>query len=255
MKSLLEYAPQIREMYDVEKKSIRQIAKTLNTYPLAVYRTLVTMKVHIRDKSAAAKEALESGRAIHPTKGKTLAEDVRNKIGLSVAKNWEDMTQKQRDSISEKHKKNWDNKSDADKIDLYKKSHAAIAESARNGSKLERFLYQALIGKGYDCYAHMKILENQNLEVDLALPNLKIAIELDGPSHFLPIWGDDIFNKTQASDREKNGLLILNGYKVIRIQYTKSHTSNVLKQQVLTKLVQTIEECCNSTQEIYHITI
>ena len=43
------------------------------------------------------------------------------------------------------------------------------------------------------------------------------AIEIDGPSHFLPIWGQAALNKTIKSDNEKNGLLRYHGIMVLRV--------------------------------------
>lgn len=255
MKSLLEYSKELRQLYQVDKKSIRQIATILHSYPIAVYRALKELGIPIRDKSEAAKEALDSGRSIHPTKGKNLSEDTKERIGKSVSKTWNAMSQDKRDEISQKHKEIWSEKTDAEKEELSKKSHAAIAESARIGSKLERFLYGELNRAGYDCHRHLKILENSNLEVDLALPKHKIAIELDGPSHFSPIWGQDIYQKTLQADQEKNGLLNINGFKVIRVIYTKSHVSNVLRQQVLKELLATIESVRTSQAALTYLKI
>jgi very-short-patch-repair endonuclease len=251
MKSLLEFAPEIRKQYEDEKKSIRAIAKTFGTYPIAVYRTLVSIGVKIRDKSDAAKEALSSGRATHPTQGKKLSTATKSKIGNSVATAWDNMSEVKKEAISEKHKEIWKDKTDEEKQELSKKSHKAIAESARIGSKMERYLVDAINSAGYQCFPHVKILQNLNLEVDLCLPNLKIAVELDGPSHFAPIWGDDIFAKTKEADREKNGLLALNGYKVIRIVYTKGHVSNVLKEKTLKLLIDKIEEAKESSENLF----
>lgn len=253
MKSLLQYAPEIRQMYEVDKKSLRQIAKVYKTYALAIYRVLVHIGVDVRDKSDAAKEALASGRAIHPTAGKTLSEETKEKIGQSVANAWDNMPEQKREAISEKHKEIWENKSDEAKLELSKKSHKAIAASAVEGSKMERYLLTAINQAGYDCQPHVKILQNHNLEVDLCLPNLKIAIELDGPSHFSPIWGDEIFQKTQAADREKNGLLALNGYKVIRVIYTKGHVSKILQKKTLELVLAKIVEAEQSNDKLFYV--
>ena len=55
-------------------------------------------------------------------------------------------------------------------------------------------------------YHKKGIVPNSNLEVDIYLPEMGAAIEIDGPSHFLPIWGEEALSKTIKSDNEKNGL-------------------------------------------------
>lgn len=255
MKSLEQFAQEIIKLYNEDKLSLRQIATKYKTYPLAIFRLLKKFGVQIRDKSDAAREAISSGRSTHPTKGKKLKQEVKDKIGKGVYNSWSNMDAGKREDISNKHKDNWKQKSPQEKEELSKKSHMAIAESARTGSKLEKFLLDALSGKGYNCFAHTKILQNVNLEVDLCIPDLQIAIEVDGHSHFEPIWGDEVLEKTKLSDTEKNGQLAANGYKVIRLRYTKGHVSNILKQQTLSALVDKIEEARNSTDNLYIVTI
>jgi very-short-patch-repair endonuclease len=48
-----------------------------------------------------------------------------------------------------------------------------------------------------------------------------IAIEIDGPSHFLPVWGEEVLNKNKKYDQKKEGLIIGKGWKLIRIIQTK----------------------------------
>ena len=66
-------------------------------------------------------------------------------------------------------------------------------------------------------YHRKGIIPNSNLEIDIYLPELSVAIEIDGPSHFLPIWGDEALRKTIKSDNEKNGLLRYHGIMILRI--------------------------------------
>lgn len=252
MESLKQYATELRQLYEVEKKSLRVIAKKFNTYPLAVYRALISLKIKVRDKSEATKEALRSGRLKHPTKGTHLRENTKDRISKAVSDSWKNMTNEEKDVICKKHKVNWENKTEEEKEELYKKSHEAINKSARTGSALEKYLLRELTASGYNCYAHLNILENEKLEVDLALLDRKIVIELDGPSHFSPIWGEEQLKKTQAADGQKNGLLILNGYKVIRVLYTKNHLSRALKKETLSKLVEAIE---GINEDLTYITI
>ena len=62
------------------------------------------------------------------------------------------------------------------------------------------------------------IIPSENLEIDLYIPELKTIIEVDGPSHFLPIWGEDKLQKQINADLRKSGTLLSKGYVVIRIK-------------------------------------
>ena len=62
------------------------------------------------------------------------------------------------------------------------------------------------------------IIPSENLEIDLYIPELKTIIEVDGPSHFLPIWGEDKLQKQINADLRKSGALLSKGYIVIRIK-------------------------------------
>ena len=48
-----------------------------------------------------------------------------------------------------------------------------------------------------------------------------IAIEIDGPSHFLPVWGEDALKKNISYDQKKQGLILGRGLTLIRIKQTK----------------------------------
>ena len=66
---------------------------------------------------------------------------------------------------------------------------------------------------------HQMIIPSENLEIDLYIPELKTIIEVDGPQHFLPIFGEEKLSETIKLDSTKNGLLISKGFCVIRIKY------------------------------------
>ena len=70
---------QIIEMYNDNNLSTYEIAKQLDTYPNKIRRTLKKHGFELKDRSAAQKAALESGRSKHPTEGKerTIEEKVK----------------------------------------------------------------------------------------------------------------------------------------------------------------------------------
>jgi very-short-patch-repair endonuclease len=105
------------------------------------------------------------------------------------------------------------------KENLRSAAYAAIRESAEIGSKTERYVSAALEEEGYGVIIHARnLIQSQALEVDMFVPDLKTAIEIDGPSHFEPVWGPDRLRKQQSADTAKQGLLMNNGYALIRVK-------------------------------------
>ncbi len=55
------------------------------------------------------------------------------------------------------------------------------------------------------------------LEIDIVVPRLKLAIELNGPVHYSPIFGKEKFAKVQAADISKQGEIQSLGYSLLVI--------------------------------------
>jgi len=86
---------------------------------------------------------------------------------------------------------------------------------------------------------HEVIIPAENLEIDLYIPELKTIIEVDGPSHFLPIWGEDKLQKQVNADLRKSGALLSKGYAIIRVKSLGSESlakREYLIEQVLNQL-------------------
>lgn len=253
---LSEHLDEIVDLYTKDKLSTTVIAKKYGVTSTEIVRALRKAGVPSRTRSEAAKVGYESGRMTPSMLGKKHPEETKRKISNSVTNLWANMSEEDKDKIVAKHKENWANMSDEERATLFYKAHVSIAEAAKNGSKLEKFILEKLRENGVECYPHLNILENAKLEIDIALPTRKIAIELDGPNHFsAEIWGEESLRKTRASDSEKNGLLIANGYKVIRVQYTKKHSSKFFMYQTLDELLKTIGLCESTPETLFVITI
>ena len=69
-----DFDKQVIELYNEKNKSTYEIAKQLETYPNKIRRTLIKHGYELKDKSAAQKAALNSGRSLHPTAGKKRTE-------------------------------------------------------------------------------------------------------------------------------------------------------------------------------------
>jgi len=212
----------LQKHYVKNKESFADIAQQFQTYANKIRRDAIKFNIKIRDKSEAQKNALKTGKHKHPTKGQKRDENTKNKIGLKVMESWKNLSITELKKRKEISKKNWDNLSEEAKSNMQHSAHQAVRYASKTGSKLEKFLLDKLITDGYRVDFHKEqILQNTKLHIDLFLPTMNLAIEVDGPSHFEPVWGDDALKKNQKYDNKKTGLLIGKGIKIIRIKQTK----------------------------------
>ena len=187
--------------YVKNKRSFKDIAEELKTYTNKVRRKAIQFGIKPRTKSEAQKEALSSGRIKHPTEGTLRPESVKNKIGDSMHRSWEQIDDKERERRSEVARKQWNDMGDEKQRNLLSSAFKGIRKASVEGSKLEKFLLNKLVEAGYKTEFHKEyLLVNSRLHIDIFLPELSTAIEVDGPSHFEPIWGDDQLKKVQRSD-------------------------------------------------------
>jgi len=208
----------VRE-YVENNRSTYWISEKLGTYPNKVRRALKFLGVDLKSKSEAQSNALKSGRHKHPTKGRKRTEEERIKISEGMATHWENMSEDERERRIALAKKQWEEMTENEKSELRSMAAEAVRRASQEGSKIEKFLKEGLTSEGYDVIFHMKgLIPAENLEVDLFVPSLKTAIEIDGPAHFLPIWGEDSLQKNIRSDAKKSGLILSKGYCMIRVK-------------------------------------
>jgi very-short-patch-repair endonuclease len=239
----------LKREYEVNKKSFKDIATLYNTYANKVRRDAIKLKIQIRDKSEAQKNALNTGKTQHPTKGISRSESTKQKIGNSVLKSWESMTDETLANRKLKAKINWENKSTEEKEFMLREANNAVREASKKGSKLENFLFQKLLqhGLNVDFHKEQSIL-NTNLQIDLFLPKYNIAIEVDGPSHFEPVWGEDVLQRNKKYDNKKTGLILGKGLYLIRVKQKKDF-SKARAELIFKELIQTIEDIKNNKSQ------
>jgi very-short-patch-repair endonuclease len=209
----------IIRMYNEENKSTYEIAEALNTYPNKIRRTLKKHGVSLKTKSDAQKLALEKGSASHPTKGKKRTKKEKLKISGSMADYWESLSESEREERSEQAKERWNSMTVSQKEKMRVAASEAIRKAGKQGSKLERFIGKNLSDNGYGVVFHStSLIPTEKLEIDLYIPDLRTIIEVDGPSHFLPIWGEDKLQKQIKADLHKSGIILSRGYAIVRIK-------------------------------------
>lgn len=226
-------------LYNELDKSTYEIAKMLNTYPNKIRRILKKHGYELKDKSQAQKIALETGRSKHPTKGKERDEATRVKISSKLVKSWENIDDETREQRAKAAKDRWAKIPNKKKQEMIAKSHQAIRASAKEGSKLEKFIVEKISNAGYSTKMHEKIISAENLEIDIYIPKLKVIIEVDGPSHFYPIWGEERLQKQINADARKSGVLLSKGFVIIRIKSEgeeslaeKTRISNIILEKL-----------------------
>ena len=236
----------LRKFYTKKLLSFSEIAKQYDTYPNRLRRDAHRFGIEVRSRSDAAKVALSEGRSTHPTEGTLRSEETKLRISESQATVWESLSDDGRNERSQIGKDSWDKKTDVEKANLIQKGSNAVREAARTGSKLEKFLLHALIDNGFQVQFHREhILRNQRLHIDLYVDDLRTAIEVDGPSHFKPIWGEQNLARNQKSDAQKTGLILSGGFALIRIRQQKRNSQKYFRD-ILSKLLATLQDIKNS---------
>lgn len=244
----------INHMYLTKQMSLGDIADELNTYPNKIRRDAKKYQIQLRDKSKAQKNALKTGKHKHPTKGTKRDTETATKIGLGVMQNWAGLSNSEKMERAKKSKQIWNDMSDDQKIYMQKLAIEAVRKSSKEGSKLEKFILKGLLNNGYKVDFHKEqLLSNTKLQLDIFLPQHNIAIEIDGPSHFEPVWGEDALARNQNYDQKKAGLLIGKGIKLIRIKQEHDFSttrSSILLEKLLTGIDTIISDKSTTFLEI-----
>lgn len=108
-------------------------------------------------------------------------------------------------------------------------------------SKCEKLLFDLLVEE----FPQLSIKCNDKdmlggLEVDIAIPSLKLAIEWNGIVHFKPIYGQDKLNRIQEIDKTKQEIALRNDINLIVIPDLVSKKEYVL--EVFEKIKNIINE-------------
>lgn len=222
------------EEYVKKERSLADIAEEHGTYTNKIRRELRAYRITLRDKSAAQKAAIKNGRHVHPTKGKERDVEVRHKISASMAKVWDDMSDEERKRRIDIGREQWDNMPNAKKEEFKKLAAKAVRDASENGSKLEQFIRDKLIGVGYTVEFHSIIDDHK---IDIALPVEKVVIDIHGPTHFLPIWGEEYLLRRQEEDGKKIKAFINKGLTFIRVIHTAKTISEVDRIVLMTRIL------------------
>mgnify|MGYP001378882525 CR=1 FL=1 len=238
---------QIVDLYVNECKSTYEIAQIFKTYPNKIRRVLIRNNVEMKNKSDAQKNALKQGKAKIPTLGKKRTMQEKLKISNGLTERWKNISEEEYQEYVTRGKENWKNKSLEDKEKMKELAIKQIRIASVEGSKLEKFIREFLISD-YDVQYHYK-LPSTELEVDLFLPELKTIIEVDGLSHFAPIWGETKLKQQIASDTKKSGIILAKGFTMIRIKHLSDHLSLARREFLKNELEKLLVKILNNVAD------
>ena len=233
---------EIIELYQSGDYSTYQIAERYETYPNKIRRILVKHGVQMKSKSQAQKSALANGRAKHPTKGSVRSKEDRLKISATVKKYWSNMSKEEYEHRCKEAQTRWYSMPADQRAEITALAIEAVRKAGKEGSKMEKFLLEELTNLGYRVEFHKKdLIPNEKLEIDLYIPSLKTIIEIDGPSHFLPIWGEDKLQKQIKADDQKTGLVLSKGFVVLRVKNMLDFVSLASKEKLIKDVTEQLE--------------
>lgn len=100
-------------------------------------------------------------------------------------------------------------------------------------SKLEIFLQEHLTGYNFE-YNNRKICDG--LELDIFIPELKLAFEISGIVHYKPIYGEEKFNKIIEKDKLKMKLCINKNINLIVIKDNSNRFNEKYGYEILLRI-------------------
>lgn len=219
-------APLLEKEYVKNLKSCTQIADEYSTYPNKIHRLLKKWGIKKRSQSEAMNITFANN---HPTRGRVRTDEEKLKISETRAAKWDDAS---RLAASQKAKDNWKTRlSQAPKV--LEKANSALRETAKKGSKLERFVWDVLKDKNIRFMENESILVgNKQMRCDIYIPSLSLVIEVDGPFHSLPIYGQEKLDRAIKADTEKNSLVLGAGLGILRISIEKRNISKTDERKI-----------------------
>lgn len=226
------------EEYVKKERSPADIARELNTYPNRIRKDLKGYGIPLRDKSAAQSAAIKSGRHSHPTKGKERDPETKMKISASMARMWDSMDEAERERRVEIGKSQWGMMSETQKKSFKEKAAKAVRLASEEGSKLELYIFDGLSFAGYIPAFHVTYDE---FSVDMMLDSVRAVIDIHGPTHFVPIWGEERLAKTQIEDERKMKYFIDNDFVFFRVVHMAKTISEVDKSVLLDMIIKRLK--------------
>lgn len=255
---------QVRELFENQGLSTYQVAGQLGCNQSHIFRLIKkynvqnpTNPIKVRSKSEAQKRYMEENE--HQRTGTSHSENSKIEISNKMKDFYESPDgDVAKQKIREVREEEWKNKSDDDKRAVVENLRVANREQMKlgKGSKFENFVAEELMLAGYQVAQREIGHVPGNMEVDIAIPQYAIAIEVDGPTHWSDIYGAVELQKVQTKDKVKDDALTVAGWDVVRIQDGSGSTTRariIRILELLKTVVKTRKTSNSKTGKVYVI--
>jgi very-short-patch-repair endonuclease len=231
----------VRRLYHDEGLSMRNVASALKVPLATLSRFMKKHGISSRDKKQAQKNYLRDNQ--HQMAGRKHTEETRRKISQGLGEFWDSLSDEETTALKQKigsaWKRKWEGMSDVERRIMMEELSSKAKEAQGGGSRLERFIAEELRKRGYTVEERStNYTAGKAFEIDIALPAEQIAIEVDGPTHFMAIYGEEHLAQQQARDARKDELVKSTGYSMLRIR----DNNGPLSQLRMDKIVEAIKE-------------
>ena len=113
-------------------------------------------------------------------------------------------------------------------------------------SKLEKWIAGRLLVLYPKLTFHFNNTDKVKRELDIYIPALSIAFEINGPLHYRPIFGIEHLQKQKRNDRHKRSVCTKNAIKLFVINTSKQRrVVPITSQPYLDKITKTIDQYLN----------
>ncbi len=231
----------VRDLYLKKGLSMRGVAKKVGVPLATLSRFMKKCGIITRSKAEAQKNYLSEND--HQMKGRKHTAETKKKISHSLGDFWDALSDNEREKFKQQigsaWKRKWESMSEVERRTMMEGLSSKAKLSQGKGSRLERFIAEELRKRGYLVEERsIHYTAGKDFEVDLALPGEMIAIEVDGPTHFMPIYGDEHLEQQQDRDERKDDMINAIGYSVLRVR----DNNGPLSQLRIDKIEQGIKE-------------
>jgi hypothetical protein len=234
----------LEQHYVEERKGITTIAREIGCFPEQVRRALRKFGIPMRSKSQSLKHYYENGGE-PALKGQTLPQEYKDSISKSMHSYWQSLPDNERErrinEFVKQSQKAWENTpQDEREMHLYVMNRARM-ETSRHGSRIQNDV-RDLMSNDYRVMTEVGNLRGGlKLRIDIFLPKYGIAIEIDGPSHYEPLFGEDALKKSKLRDKRKNDILTNSDIKVIRVRLPHKTYRRFLALEIYNELKKLIK--------------
>lgn len=230
---------QLHRFYFEERLSFKQIADRFGVTESAVRYQFQKAGFTPRTKSEAQKIYLENNP--HQRKGLPHTKETKELLSRTVEAYWQNNEQKKLESLK-KRQDWWSSLSDSEKERRISLMNDGAKQRAGKGGKFENRLAEYLQVNGYVVEQRTnRYTPGYAFQVDLALPEINLLIEVDGPVHYRVVYTEADLIQHQERDAKKNEKIIDGGLDILRVRTSKTTLTEAKCRRVLNKINEIIE--------------